>query len=182
LLWAEGGNDLIAIKFHLSVESITWFMRFAIFIGPVIAFIITRRWAISLQRHDRDLLLHGYETGVIVRSPDGGYSELHAPINQARAYALTTQPRHPVLEPPPKVDGSGVRAPQARSERLRARLSHFWYADEIQKPTAAELEAAAHHHSVDGPMIEDGHHAGIETVGQVGGDEFDLEETSTPTS
>ena len=27
LLWAEGGNDIIAIKFHLSVETITWFMR-----------------------------------------------------------------------------------------------------------------------------------------------------------
>ena len=69
------------------LNSITWFMRFAIFIGPVIAFIIARRWAISLQRHDRDLLLHGYETGVIVRSPDGGYTELHAPISPERAYA-----------------------------------------------------------------------------------------------
>jgi hypothetical protein len=26
-------------------------------------------------------------------------------------------------------------------------------------------------------MIEDGHHVGIETGGQVGGDDFDLEET-----
>ncbi len=179
LLWAEGGNDLIAIKFHMSVETITWFMRVAIFVGPAIAFIIARRWAISLQRHDRDLLLHGYETGVIVRSPDGGYSELHAPINPERAYTLTTQSRHVPLELPETVDSNGVRAPQTRMEHLRARLSQFWFADEIQKPTVAELEEAAHHHTPDAPLIEDGHHAGIETGGQVGGDEFDLEETTT---
>jgi len=177
LLWAEGGNDLIATHFHVSVEAITWFMRIAIFVGPTIAFIIARRWAISLQRHDRDLLLHGYETGVIVRSPEGGYSELHSPIDPERAYTLTTRARREPLEMPQTVDSNGVPAPQARMERVRARLSHFWFADEIQKPTIEELEEAAHHRSPDAPVIEDGHHAGIETGGQVGGDEFDLEET-----
>ncbi len=178
LLWLEGGNDLIATHFHLSVEAITWFMRIAIFVGPVIAFIVARRWAISLQRHDRDLLLHGYETGVIVRSPDGGYSELHSPIDPARSYSLTTQSRHEVLELPPAIDGNGVRAPESHKGHLRARLSRFWFADEIQKPTVAELQEATHHYSTDAPLIEDGHHAGIETIGQVGGDEFDLEQTT----
>ena len=54
LLWAAGGNDIIAITFDLSINQITYFMRGAVFIGPVIAFIITRRWCISLQRHDSD--------------------------------------------------------------------------------------------------------------------------------
>ena len=54
-------------------------MRGAVFIGPVIAFIITRRWCISLQRHDEEKLLHGYESGVLVRSPEGGYAEKHLP-------------------------------------------------------------------------------------------------------
>jgi ubiquinol-cytochrome c reductase cytochrome b subunit len=180
LLWLEGGNDIIATHFQISVEAMTWFMRVAIFVGPVIAFIVARRWAISLQRHDRDLLLHGYETGVIIRSPDGGYSELHAPISPTRAYHLTTQPRREVLELRDSVDANGVSSPPSRMQRLRVRLSHFWYADEIQKPTTAELEAASHHHEPDSPMIEDGHHAGIETGGQVGGDEFELEESPTP--
>ena len=47
----------------------------------MIAFIITRRWCISLQRHDNEKLLHGYETGIIMRSPEGGYSERHLPIS-----------------------------------------------------------------------------------------------------
>ena len=38
LLWAAGGNDIIAIKLHLTINQITYFMRVAVFIGPVIAF------------------------------------------------------------------------------------------------------------------------------------------------
>ena len=39
--------------------------------GPVLAFWITRRWCISLQRADQDRLLHGYETGVHHALPRG---------------------------------------------------------------------------------------------------------------
>ena len=57
----------------------------------MIAFIIARRWCLSLQRHDRELLLHGYETGVIVRSPDGRVlPRSTVPINPTHAYTLTT--------------------------------------------------------------------------------------------
>ena len=84
LMWAAGGNDIIAITFDLSINQITYFMRAAVFIGPVIAFFITRRWCISLQRADNDRLLHGYETGIIMRSAEGGYSERHLPISEAR--------------------------------------------------------------------------------------------------
>ena len=84
LLWAAGGNDLIAITFHLSINQITHFMRVAVFLGPLIAFIITRRWCISLQRKDQDDLLHGYETGVIMRDALGGYTERHLPLPDGR--------------------------------------------------------------------------------------------------
>ena len=144
LLWAAGGNDIIATHFGLSLNAITWFMRFAVFIGPVIAFIVARRWAISLQRHDRDLLLHGYETGVIIRSPEGGYSELHAPINPERAYVLASQPRHEPLRAaraPRRATGCGHRATARSGCGPGCRTSGS--RDEIQKPTAAELEAAA---------------------------------------
>ena len=80
LMWAAGGNDIIAIKLNLSINQITYFMRGAVFIGPVIAFLITRRWCISLQRHDNETLLHGYESGVIMRDAQGGYSEKHLPL------------------------------------------------------------------------------------------------------
>ncbi len=145
LLWAAGGNDLIATAFHLSINQITYFMRVAVFIGPVIAFWITRRWCISLQRHDNEKLLHGYETGIIMRSPAGGYSERHLPIREESAYTLTARDRDEVFVPDAETDDNGVPAPGSRKERLRRRLSALMYADNVQKPTREELEEAHHH-------------------------------------
>ena len=106
LAWAAGGNDIIAIKFHASINQITYFMRVMIFVGPAIAFFVTRRWCISLQRHDNEKLLHGYETGIIMRSPDGGYSERHLPISDTAAYTLTARDRDEIYT----VDGDDRRA------------------------------------------------------------------------
>ncbi len=145
LLWAAGGNDILADKFHISLNAITYFMRGAIFILPPIAFMITRRWCISLQRHDNEVLLHGYESGIIVRSPEGGYSEKHFPISESRAYTLTARERDQVIVEESEADSNGVAAPGTRLSRLRSRLSKAWYADNVQKPTAEELEAAKHH-------------------------------------
>ncbi len=66
-------------------------MRVLVFVGPVVAFLITRRWCISLQRSDNEKLLHGYETGIIMRSTEGGYSERHLPLSPDRAYVLAAQ-------------------------------------------------------------------------------------------
>ncbi|MGI8888579.1 MAG: cytochrome bc1 complex cytochrome b subunit [Nocardioidaceae bacterium] len=175
LLWIGGGNDVVASQFNLSLNSVTWFMRVGIFVGPVLAFVIARRWAISLQRHDRELLLHGYETGVIVRSPAGSYSEIHAPIDPARAYSLTTHERREALQLPASVDSNGVARPGRGKESVRSRLSRFWYADDVAKPTAPEIEAAAHHgdHAPDSDhALGDGSRPGIETGGIVGGEDM----------
>src|SRR5262249_10948451 len=147
LLWIAGGNDIVANQFDISLNAVTWFMRVAVFVGPVIAFIVARRWAISLQRHDRGMLLHGYETGVIVRSPSGAYTEIHAPINVERAYTITAHERQRPAELPVAADENGVAAPHTGMARLRARLSQFWFGDTVQKPTVAELDEAAHHHA-----------------------------------
>jgi ubiquinol-cytochrome c reductase cytochrome b subunit len=144
LLWAAGGNDILADKFHISLNAITYFMRGGLR-PAVIAFIITRRWCISLQRHDNEVLLHGYETGIIMRSPDGGYSEKHFPISEERAYTLTARERDKVILEHDEADANGVAAPGTRLSRLRARLSRAMYGSNVQKPTAEELEAAKHH-------------------------------------
>jgi ubiquinol-cytochrome c reductase cytochrome b subunit len=169
LLWAAGGNDILAVIFNLNLNYITYFMRVMVFVGPVVAFILTRRWCISLQRHDQGKLLHGYETGVIMRSAEGEYTERHLPINEATAYTLTARDRDQVFEIEASEDGNGVTAPGARKDRLRARLSSFWFADNVQKPTPEEYEEAQHHaehelaahaseaHSADGHQF-DGRH------------------------
>jgi ubiquinol-cytochrome c reductase cytochrome b subunit len=75
LLWAAGGNDILATKLHLSVNAITYVMRVAVLLGPVLVFLLVRRLCVGLQRVEAEELAHGRETGVIRRSPEGGYSE-----------------------------------------------------------------------------------------------------------
>ncbi|GGD18171.1 cytochrome b [Nocardioides daphniae] len=153
LMWAAGGNDLIAIRFDMSINAITYFMRVAVFVGPVIAFIITRRWCISLQRHDNERLLHGYETGVVSRSAEGGFSELHLPYSPEKQYTLTARDRDEIRELESSVDANGVPAPHGRASRLQLKLRKWWYGSNVQKPTVEDFEAAHHHgehHEVEG--------------------------------
>jgi ubiquinol-cytochrome c reductase cytochrome b subunit len=155
LAWAAGGNDIIAIKLHLSINQITYFMRVMVFLGPIIAFFVTRRWCISLQRKDNETLLHGYETGIIMRSPDGGYSERHLPINDTRAYTLTARDRDQIHAIDGHTDENGVAAPGSRVQGVRSKLAQKWYGHNVQKPTAAEIEEA-HHHAAHEHQLESG--------------------------
>jgi ubiquinol-cytochrome c reductase cytochrome b subunit len=114
-------------------------------VGPVIAFLIARRWCISLQRADRDRLLHGYESGIIMRSAEGGYAEKHLPLPTDEAYALTARDRDQIAPTPTEADENGVANRKVRAMRLRARLSRYWYGPVVQKPTREELTSARAH-------------------------------------
>jgi ubiquinol-cytochrome c reductase cytochrome b subunit len=73
-------NDIIAWKFHISLNATTWIGRIAMVVLPPIIFFATYRWCIGLQRSDRSVLEHGVETGIIKRLPHGAYVELHQPL------------------------------------------------------------------------------------------------------
>ena len=73
-------NDIIALKFHVSLNATTWIGRIGMVVLPAIVYYITYRWAISLQRSDRAVLEHGIETGILKRLPHGAYVELHQPL------------------------------------------------------------------------------------------------------
>jgi ubiquinol-cytochrome c reductase cytochrome b subunit len=73
-------NDIIALKFHISLNATTWIGRIGMVVVPAIAYYIAYRWAIGLQRSDREVLEHGIETGIIKRLPHGAYIELHQPL------------------------------------------------------------------------------------------------------
>ncbi|MGK2880682.1 MAG: cytochrome bc1 complex cytochrome b subunit [Mycobacterium sp.] len=73
-------NDIIALKFHISLNATTWIGRIGMVILPGIVYYIAYRWAIGLQRSDRAVLEHGIETGIITRLPHGAYIELHQPL------------------------------------------------------------------------------------------------------
>ena len=145
LLWIEGGNDIIAHTFELNVFGITWFMRVAIFVIPPIVFVITKRFCLSLQRRDRDKLLHGYEAGVIKRLPSGEYYEVHKPMHADHAAKLAQRPDPRPLPAPEKTDKNGIKVPGYWHKNLQAKMSRFYYRDHIAAPTPAEIESGQHH-------------------------------------
>jgi ubiquinol-cytochrome c reductase cytochrome b subunit len=154
MLWIGGGNDLVATQFRVSLNAVTYFLRVAVFVAPVIAFLITKRICIGLQRADQERLLHGAETGVIERDPSGSYSERHAPISVGEAYTLTQHKQLPALLP---AEEGSVPAKKLKGENLRRKATRFYFIDDLRKPTRAELEEAAHHGHGDDHALTDGH-------------------------
>ncbi len=145
ILWMAGGNDLVATAFDLSINAISRTLQVLLIVAPPLAFIITKRTCLSLQRRDRDKLLHGYESGRVLRLPHGEFIEVHQALNEKELAVISSKPDHPVLPAPQKADIDGVRNPNYRKDMLRHKVSAFFYGDNIPKPSAAEIEAGQHH-------------------------------------
>jgi ubiquinol-cytochrome c reductase cytochrome b subunit len=94
VLYVGGQNDVLANTFHWSLQAVTWVLRVAIFVLPVLTFYITKRWALGLRQHDEELLHHGIETGIIRRLPSGEYIEVTKPLPEQRARILAMQLGH----------------------------------------------------------------------------------------
>jgi ubiquinol-cytochrome c reductase cytochrome b subunit len=75
ILIIAGGNDILASIFHLSINTITYTLRVAIFAFPPLVFWATKRICLSLQHSDEELLHHGIESGTIRRLPSGEFVE-----------------------------------------------------------------------------------------------------------
>ena len=80
VLLISGGNDVIADKLDISLNAMTWAGRIGLLLAPPIAYYITYRVCLGLQQHDREVLAHGVETGIIRRLPDGRFIEVHQPL------------------------------------------------------------------------------------------------------
>ena len=80
VLLISGGNDVVAEKFDISLNAMTWAGRIGLIIIPPLAYVLTYRICLGLQKHDREVLEHGLETGVIRRLPHGEFIEVHQPL------------------------------------------------------------------------------------------------------
>ena len=89
-LWMSGGNDVIADKFDISLNAMTWVGRIGVVVLPPIAYAITYRFCLGLQQHDREVLEHGIETGVIRRLPNGEFIEVHQPLGPVDSHGHGT--------------------------------------------------------------------------------------------
>ncbi|MEV4297306.1 cytochrome bc1 complex cytochrome b subunit [Microbispora rosea] len=131
ILWLLGANDELSANFHLDLYTTTWFGRIAIFVGPAIAYWITYRMCIGLQRKDAEVLSHGVESGVIKRLPNGQYIEVHTPPAEDIAEHIRGKKEIPVLES--AEDGEGIPPKSARSAlgRLRTKMSQAYGTDRV---------------------------------------------------
>ncbi|MDT0344678.1 cytochrome bc1 complex cytochrome b subunit [Streptomyces litchfieldiae] len=143
-----GGNDVVAVNFNISINVLTWFCRIGFFVLPVLAFIVTRRICLGLQRRDREKILHGRETGIIKRLPHGEFIEVHEPLSQDMLYTLTAHDQLKPAEIGGATDENGVRRKVSPLERVRARISRGYFGEhaQIPKPTGEEYKAIANGH------------------------------------
>jgi ubiquinol-cytochrome c reductase cytochrome b subunit len=146
VLWAAASSDIIATHFWLTMEGVIHTLQALLIIGPVIAYFITKRICIALQKKDREIVLHGYESGRIVRLPGGEYIEVHQPVDEFDRWKLIDAEGHEPLVVRPNAKGQ-----IPRSEHLRSGLSRWFFEDRLAPLSQAELDAAAahQHHEID---------------------------------
>ncbi len=165
VMFVAAGNDLMAIKMGLSINDITQVLRVLFFLGPVLTFWITKRICVSLQHHDREKVLHGRETGRIVRTAEGRFFEAHEPLDEYSRWKLVGYETQRPMELPAGTDRRGVKSPTAKKDRRRAKWQRIYFADALHPVTPPELAAAhhdgAHHEAIGG---DHGHDLEVEAV------------------
>ena len=156
VLWVEGANDVVADKLQIPLYTVTWIARVAVIVGPIIAYFITKRVCLALQRKDRNELLHGYESGIIRQLPDGEFIEVHQPVNEERLAVLEAKKVPALLPAPGSEDDNGVPPPSARGMLGKARAAaNRAFAETI--PVEADGHGNGHHgngHAVTGEEHE----------------------------
>ncbi|WP_205835494.1 ubiquinol-cytochrome c reductase cytochrome b subunit [Microbacterium sp. CFH 90308] len=146
VMWAAASSDIIATHFWLTMEGVIHTLQALLIVGPIIAYFVTKRICLALQKKDREIALHGYESGRIVRLPGGEYIEVHQPVDEYDRYKLVD---HEIYEPLVVRPNAKGRIPW--HENLRASISRWFFEDRLSPVTQSELDAAlAHqHHSLD---------------------------------
>lgn len=140
-LWMAASSDLMATHFRLTMEGVIHALQFVVIVGPFIAFWITKRVALALQKKDREIVLHGFETGRIVRLPGGEYTEVHQPLDQYELWELVSFEAYEPTTLRPNAQGKITG-----KARRQAAWSRFFFEDRILPVTKGELEAAHHDH------------------------------------
>ena len=134
-------SDLIATHFHVALNDVTYWLRAAYFIGPILAFFITHRMCLALQRKDREIVLHGRESGRIQVLPHGEFVEVHEPLDEYKRYRLVN---FEDLEVQPA--RANAKGKVTGTEKLRGRLSSWYFEDRVAPVTPTELDAIHGHH------------------------------------
>jgi ubiquinol-cytochrome c reductase cytochrome b subunit len=133
VLMISGGNDVLADKFDISLNAMTWVGRIGCIIVPPIAYVLTYRLCLGFQQHDREVLEHGIETGVIRRLPHGEFIEVHQPLGPVDDHG------HGQLA------YGGAPVPKRMNQIGAARRAIRGFFTPIEEPSDVELEQRRAH-------------------------------------
>jgi ubiquinol-cytochrome c reductase cytochrome b subunit len=125
VLLLAGGNDVVAYTFEISLNELTWVLRAALVVLPVLAFMVTKRVCLALQEAEHDRLAAGDETGEVRQTVEGGYEPEHRRLADEERYVLlhASLPAATGLPPGPEEVGRGE---ERRGERLRVALADWF--------------------------------------------------------
>ncbi|MGD8196110.1 cytochrome b [Herbiconiux sp. P18] len=133
-LWAAASSDLMATHFQLSIEGVIHVVQAWAVLGPFIAYFITKRVCIGLMKKDREIVLHGYESGRIVRLPGGEYIEVHEQLDDYERWKLVDYESYePIMLRP---NSNGKITPVMR---VRSAMSNWFFEDRIAPASREEL-------------------------------------------
>ncbi|MEV8565296.1 cytochrome bc complex cytochrome b subunit [Streptomyces sp. NPDC051322] len=129
VLLLAGGNDVLAMTFGISLNVLTWIFRVSLVLAPIVGFLVTKRFCLALQAHDRERVTKGDPSSEIAQDVQGGMHEAHLPLTSAQLLPLLVRdlPEPLAIETDPEV------VPSRRS-RLRAALSLWFYRDRVTTP------------------------------------------------
>ena len=130
-LMVAGGNDVIANKFDISLNAMTWIGRIGVVVLPPIVYVLTYRICLGLQQHDREVLEHGIETGLIRRLPSGEFIEVHQPLGPVDEHGHGT------------LAYGGAPVPKKMNQVGAARRAIRGFFTPIEEPSQVELEQRA---------------------------------------
>ena len=136
VLMISGGNDVVAEKFDISLNAMTWVGRIGLVILPPIVYVLTYRICLGLQKHDREVLEHGLETGVIRRLPHGEFIEVHQPLGPVDEHG------HGQLA------YGGAPVPKRMNQVGGARRAIRGFFKPIEEPAQVELEQRRDEHGL----------------------------------
>ena len=119
VLTVASADDLIALKFAISLNAITWALRIGMLLLPPFVYLVTYRFCIGLQRSDRAVLEHGVETGIIKRQPTGEFIEMHQPLGGVDTHGHPVPLDYQGATVPKKMNKLGSAGTAARGSLFR---------------------------------------------------------------
>jgi len=140
VLWAAASSDLISTHFKVTIEGVIYVLQALLFLGPIIAYFVTKRICVGLQKKDREIALHGFESGRIVRLPGGEYIEVHEQLDDYERWRLVSYDDYKPLMLRPNAQGKITIG-----ERVRSGFSRWFFEDRIAPVSKKEIERGGHH-------------------------------------